>query len=237
MQHMPSPLPSEGPLQKVPSPQPSEGTFQKVPSKGKRRTLSNVLRGKELPAQAGESEDGPMLNFVPGGLSLRTTRTSASRQGSDSSGSSSSSTSIPTRSESAKKRRGSFGIRAKGPTPDTKPHRYVPEFCELTMSLRTDLESGLCGFAFRKKGMEWRVHTLLLEDISQSLVVREWSQDEEKPNAKIVPITCKLATKYRHGYAMLILQDPVSRPFVLGRTCFCVALICPGHPQHTQVSF
>lgn len=64
--------------------------------------------------------------------------------------------------------------------------------------------------AFRKKGLEWRAHTLLLEDISQTLVIRECGQDDIKATTKVVPLTtCKLATKYRHGHAVLVLQDPV----------------------------
>lgn len=61
----------------------------------------------------------------------------------------------------------------------------------------------------RKKGLEWRPHVLSLEDISQTLVIRECGQDEMK-TAKVVPITtCKLATKYRNGSAVLVMQDPV----------------------------
>lgn len=56
--------------------------------------------------------------------------------------------------------------------------------------------------------MEWRPTTLLLEDISQVLVLRGCGQDEVK--TKVVPITaCKLATKFRHGHAVLLIQDTV----------------------------
>lgn len=192
---------------------------RKVPSKSRRMSFPGGLWGSKDALSFGATvtsetgEDAPMLNFGLSATNLKRPKDSST----SSSSSSLSVSSVPSASGSdntLKKRRGSFGVinrSSKGPLPDTTPQRLKFLLHQVSNGHhRMEEESGLKGVAFRKKGTEWRAHTLSLEDISQILVIREALHDETKGNTRIVPVTsCKVATKYRHGYAVLVLQDPV----------------------------